>query len=147
MKRVFVHATGQQWTVVDKSTGKVIDTVDDVLIFNGEYKRYNGLRGWHGILSEEINKAVIDLLQDPFIELTQRTVPYYPRMNWYSKPIKTAVYVKLTKGKAYVRYENGHPLPSYELAQYTKPFDNQDFIDEDEEDYTDEDEEEEWSAL
>jgi hypothetical protein len=71
MKQVFVHSLSNNlWKVIDKATGETIEHINDVMIFNGEFKRYNGIKGWNGILSEEMNTKIIDLMNKPLKIIT-----------------------------------------------------------------------------
>lgn len=115
MKNVFIHPLSNNlWKVIDKATGETIDHINDVMIFNGEFKRYNGIKGWHGILSEEMNMNIIDLMSKPFNELLIKPRPYYPRIKaetpvlqlYHSDPIKKAGVVHFKDDKVFIRFKN-----------------------------------------
>lgn len=117
MKKVFIHLISNNlWKVIDKATGEPIDHINDVMIFNGEFKRYNGIKGWHGILSEEINTNIIDLMKKPFTELLIKPRPYYPRIkaethvlqSYYNDPIKKSGVVHFKDNKVFIRWKNSH---------------------------------------
>lgn len=84
MRSVFIHQIpGNSWRIIDKKTGKIFEEINDVLLFNAEYKKYKNIKGWHGILSEEINEQVIhemDILSNVKRFLTFITGIYYPRL-------------------------------------------------------------------
>jgi len=100
MKEVFVTENtgrGQRWKVIDKKTNKVIGNANDVLIFNGQYKKFNNVRGWHGILSDQVNSEVIKVLNFRYGILVQHNEPYYPRLVNTEYPVRSAGIIKFDK--------------------------------------------------
>ena len=76
-------------------------STNDVMIFNGQYKKFNNVRGWHGILSDQVNKEVIKVLNFPYNILVQHNEPYYPRIAGMEHPIKSACIVKFDQFNHY----------------------------------------------
>ena len=115
MKQVFVHQVGTEWRVINKSTGDVIDIVPEVLIFNGVYKKYNNIKGWHGILSEEINTCIINLMRNDFYEVEFYPKKYYPRFKEDGKlnsGIKNSGYVKFNNELVFIRSSHNKLSPN-----------------------------------
>ena len=104
MRQVFVHYKNGSYIVIDKANPQtVFAKVNDVLLFNATYKRQGSIKGWHGILSEEINNEIVNLLKHKFDELSYKPKVYYPRCYsniFYSDgPIKKVTFLRLQDGK------------------------------------------------
>ena len=101
MRSLFVHYDNGKYTIIDKGTNKVFQTIDDVLLFNAKYMRYKNIKGWHGILSEEINLSLIQKLQQNFVKLFFIPKVYYPRSSYRKSgdPIKEVAFLRLYKGE------------------------------------------------
>lgn len=98
MRKVFVYWNGNDYTVIDKSTNQIFNKIDDLMLFNAKYARYNKIKGFHGILNEEINEDVLDILSKSFIEIGFLGKKYYPRRRPFlliETPIKTIQYLKM----------------------------------------------------
>lgn len=131
MRSVFVTLRDDDYKVIDKATGKS-EMIDDVLLFNAEYKRYNNEKGWHGIINEEINADVIKVMQFRFYEIKFEGKLYYPRVGGI--PVKCVQFLKLRNGIMEVCGFNSD-LEPYHIKKYTAPWVSytQEDIDEDEE--------------
>jgi hypothetical protein len=140
MRNVFVYQFKDKWKVIDKATKKVIDIVDDVLIFNGIYKRYNGKRGWHGVLSEEINHEIIHLLDNNYWrELIQQVKPYYPRALYCGEFVSTRKAKAVHFRKDVIKvYSINNQYQPYEIADLCQPWKPEEIEDDPWEDYNDE---------
>lgn len=126
MRNVFVtqNEAKRTWKVIDPKTNKLIEEVDDVLLFKAVYKRHKDVKGWHGTLSETINPYIVDLMDLPFAEIVHVPKRYYPRLTIGTEsPVKEAAFLHLKDNKMFRRvgYVN--------IEEYT-----QDWFDEPEED-------------
>lgn len=129
MLEVFVYDNGKttdKWTIIDKASDKVIQEIDDVMLFNATYKRYKGskgLKGWHGILSKEINPKVIRLLRRKFNEIQFNSKQYYPQhvnpITWGFYPVKSSPVIKL---RDKIEVFGSFPIELYEIKQYCEPW-------------------------
>lgn len=123
MKEVFVtqNKVNKLWKVIDKKTDKVIEEVDDVLLFNATFKRFKKDKGWHGIISEQINPEVIKLLRLPFHALTFIPKKYYPRRaDAENILIRDAPFIRITESSVLRR--GSFMLPDYLLKEYCREY-------------------------
>lgn len=124
IKEVFctLNKDNNKWNVIDKATNELIEEVDDVLLFNPVYKRFNNIKGWHGILSEEINPDVIRLMARTLDKIVFIPKKYYPRYEyWQEHPIRSGRYLRLKDGEMFYRVGT---LSKYSLEEYCKPWEN-----------------------
>lgn len=124
MKEVFVtqNKTNKLWKVFDKKTGALIEEVDDVLLFNASFKRFKKDKGWHGIVSDQINPEIIRLLRLPFHELAFLPKKYYPRRTdmFMDTLAKEGTFIRLQDSK--VSRRGLHHLPRYLLEEYCREY-------------------------
>jgi hypothetical protein len=103
MKKVFVHRKNNLWVVIDFVSGKKIESVDDVLLFNAVYFTYKTYKGWVGIVSEHINHDVIDILYyREFKPLEFIKGKKYPRAVGNPDIVKEGAYLHLVNDQTFI---------------------------------------------
>ena len=122
MRKVFVtyNKFKRLWKVTDLETNKVIEEVDDVLLFNAIYKRHKEVKGWHGILSETINLPVIYLLTKSFQEIKHIPKRYYPRLLSTDNQVKQATFLRLKDDEMFMR--GSTMLQEYSLDDWCEEY-------------------------
>lgn len=121
MRKVFVYKEDDNYKIIDKATNQVIDTLNDVLLFNAKYMRYKGNKGWHGILSEEMNLDIIKLLETIKEELIFQPKVYYPRVKLLPYMVVKTCGVLWLKSDG--RIFNRHRiLDPYTVEKYCQPY-------------------------
>ncbi len=126
MREVFVtlNKKNNLWKIIDRSNNSLIEEVNDVLLFNAKYKRFNDVKGWHGTLSETINQSVIRLLTKPFVEISFKPKLYYPRtslaLSILDEPVKHTPFLRLTDSKMFKR--GSDPIDEYALEMYCEEY-------------------------
>lgn len=153
MRHVFVHYKNGLYNIIDKaSPTTTFDKINDVLLFNATYKRFGNIKGWHGILSEEMNENVARILNLKFTELKYFPKVYYPKRHSFidgeNYKVKNVTFLRLQDGKEYMRGEDHMGGLEHYLKSWTSFPDNghylrepQDLVeeglDEDEDDWED----------
>jgi hypothetical protein len=123
MKEVFVtqNKVNKLWKVIDKKTDKVIEEVDDVLLFNATFKRFKKDKGWHGIVSEQINPEIIKLLKLPFHPLTFIPKKYYPRRSDVDDiMIKDGTFIRFKESNVLRR--GSFVMPNHMIEEYCREY-------------------------
>lgn len=131
MKNVFVyinnHNIANPYTVIWKETG-VKQDLDDIMLFNGEFKRYQNIKGWHGIISDEINYSVIHLMQEKYTEVKTFMNLYYPRYLGTTIALKKANVIRFLPKRIMARGTDF--MHNAVVTEWCKPWRTDDFADE-----------------
>jgi hypothetical protein len=130
MKQVFVHKTTnptKPYTVIFKDFG-TRQEVNDIMIFNAEFKRYDNIKGWHGIVSDEINYSIITLMKAKYLEIKTVASKYYPRLIGSMYPVKHASVIRFLPGSVLIKGTE-HVSTSI-LNEWCRPWNTNDFVDE-----------------
>lgn len=139
MRHVFVYYKNGLYNIIDKANPQVtFAKINDVLLFNAVYKRFGTIKGWHGILSEEINRPIVHMLGNRFNELVYKDKVYYPRyacpMVYDDTPVKKATFLRLQDGKEFFRgaehMGSVHPF----LTEWISQYDDGNYLEDDHED-------------
>lgn len=124
MKKVFIYSNGKKdkpYTVIWKETGKTQD-LNDVMLFNGEFKRYQNIQGWHGIISDEVNEHVISFMQNPsqWMELKKVLHLYYPRWTPANSAAKKVAVLRFLPKRIIGNYEGQVSVST--IKEWCKPW-------------------------